>query len=200
MGGYYFAWKLASALVCPIDFQPVPFLPASSSEGYPQPQVVPNETTLHLEAAHCCCKPGMETQNVLIMSAGEEGWGDPGLLTVLVPAPHGSTGALKPMLKPQIEGSRYPIPRLPFPPPHSGSQQRTKPETGANGIRSSPRPPGSGSWSGHRGTLRGMQRLCHWLILAPLCSENNPKAAGRKDAGGTAPRGLLPYKGLTGLV
>lgn len=46
----------------------------------------------------------------------------------------------------------------------------------------------------------GMQRLCHGLILAPLCSENNPEAAGRKDAGGMAPRGLLPYKGLTGLV
>lgn len=40
VGGYYFALNLA--LVCPIDFQPIPFLPASSSEGCPQPQVVPN--------------------------------------------------------------------------------------------------------------------------------------------------------------
>ena len=61
-----------------------------------------------------------------------------------------------------------------------------------------PRAAGAGRVPGAR--LRGMQRLCHGLILAPLCSENNPKAAGRKDAGGMAPRELLPYKGLTGLV
>lgn len=86
------------------------------------------------------CKSGMETQNVLIMSVAEEGWGDPGLLSVLLlPTPHGSTGALKPALEPQIEGSCHPISCLPFPPPHSKSQQRMKPETGANGIQSSPR-------------------------------------------------------------
>lgn len=41
---------------------------------------------------------GMETQDILIIpSAGEEGWGDPGLLLL---APHGSTRALKLMMKP----------------------------------------------------------------------------------------------------
>lgn len=110
--------------------------------------------------------------------------GDLGPLPVPLCSPHGRARALKPMGKPQIEGSHWPISLLPFP-PHSGSQQRMKPETGANGIRSSPRPiPGAA----------GMRRLCHGLILAPLCSENNPKASGRKDAGGLAPRGLFLIK------
>lgn len=74
-----------------------------------------------------------------------------------------------------------------------------KPETGANGIQTGPRP-AAGAGRVPRARLQGMQSLCHGLILAPLCSENNPKAARRKDAGGTAPRGLFPYKGLTGLL
>lgn len=130
--------NLASELVCPIDFQPVPFQPASSSVGCPQPQLI--KQPLILRQLIAVCESGMETQNVLIMSVAEEGWGDPGLLSVLLLlTPHGSAGALKPALKPRIKGSPHPVSCLPFlPPPHSKSQQRMKPETGANGIQSSP--------------------------------------------------------------
>jgi len=128
----------------------------------------------------------METQNVLIVSAGEEGWGDPGLLPVLLlPVPHGFENDAES----SILGVPLPHPVPAFPPPHSRSQQRTKPETGADGIRSSPCPAAAGAGRVPGPRLWGMQRLCHGLIL-----ENNRKAAGRKDAGGMALRGLFLIK------
>lgn len=70
-----------------------------------------------------------------------------------------------------------------------------KPETGANGIRSSACPPAAGAGLGPGARLRGMQRLCHGLILAPLCSENNPEAAaGGKMLEAWPPHGLFLIK------
>lgn len=164
--------------------------PTPSSSGWcPRPRWHLIKQLLTWRQLLVVCEAGMGTQNVPSVSAGEEGWENS--LSVPQCSPHGRARALKPTGKAQIQGSHCPIPLLPFPPPHSGSQQRMKPETGANGIRGSPRPIPAAA---------GMQRLCHGLILAPLCSENNPKAAGKERCWRPGPAGAFPFKGLTGLV
>lgn len=112
----------------------------------------------------------------------EQRWADPGLLLALWLLA-GVQG-----FETEAVGCPHPIP-----PPQPGSQQRRKPEPAADGI------PSIASTAdteplGPQGRAAGNATPLSPAKFGSSAAGNNPRQRG--DAGGTAPRGFLPYKGL----